>query len=75
LVITEEGRKMPDGMPREIAISVMVSLAINIIRMHKGELSGKDLPDNPIALIALHKIVSLIEKAEAAEGTDKAQVH
>ena len=82
--ISGDAAKMLDSMPHEIAVSVMVSLAINMIRMSKGELKGDALPDDPIKLIAevsamitLHALVKRMEggEDEATEPADKAKVH
>jgi hypothetical protein len=82
--ISGDAANMLESMPKEIAISVMMSLAINLIRMSKGELKGDTMPDNPIKLIAevsamitLHALVKRMEggEGEATETVDKAKVH
>lgn len=77
-------RLMLETMPKKVAISVMITLSANLIRMNKGELKGPDLPDDPIqliaqiaALITVDAIGREIEKeeaeAKAAEAIEKAK--
>jgi hypothetical protein len=82
--VNELQAKMLETMPQQVAISVMISLAANLIRMKNGELKNPDIPDDPIRLIAQFAAtvtVKAIEyemekedaKAKAAEAIEKAK--
>lgn len=58
LEVSKEASEMLESMPQEIAISTMISLAVNMVRLSKGELKGEAIPDDPFMLIA--KISALI---------------
>ncbi len=84
--ISKDAAEMLIAMPQEIAISTMISLAANMIRMKHGDLKGDSLPDDPVmlvaemaemaAMIALQAMTKRTEKEEApAETVDKARVH
>ena len=83
LEISKDAAEMLESMPQEIAISTMISLAANMIRMKKGELKGDMLPDDPVmlvaemaAMIALQSMTRRLRKEEVpAETVDKAKVH
>jgi len=83
LEISKNAAEMLESMPQEIAISTMISLAENMIRMKKGELKGDALPDDPVllvakiaAMIALQAMTRRMKKEEApAETVDKTKVH
>ena len=70
-----------EGMPKEVMINTMLSLAINLIRMSKGELSRDDLPDDPFKLIAevsamvtLHMLIGRVGE-DPDETVDKSKQH
>ena len=52
LEISKEASEMLESMPQEIAISTMISLAVNMVRLSKGELKSEAIPDDPLMLIA-----------------------
>ena len=66
--LTKKEAKLLDTMPKDIAISVMLSLAINLIRASRGEFKGTDMPDNPVKLIAeISAVIMLREIVEWAK--------
>jgi len=82
--VNELQAKMLESMPQEVAISVMISLAANLIRMKNGELKNPDIPDDPIQLVAqmaanviIKSILNEMDKddakVKAAEAIEKAK--
>ena len=80
--VSKEASEMLESMPQEIAISVMISLAVNMVRLSKGELKGEAIPDDPIMLIAeisamivLQSTRRKMKEKSSPETVDKTKVH
>lgn len=81
--LSKEAADMLESMPREVAISVMISLAANMIRMKHGELKGDTIPDDPVmlvaemaAMIAIRAVVAkIVTEDPPSEAIDKTKVH
>lgn len=63
--ITKEQKDMLESMPQGIAISVMISLAANLIRSCKGELGEVQLSEDPIELIAEISLATMFANMRA----------
>lgn len=72
--ITKLQQLMLEMMPQDVAISVILTLAANMIRMKNGALIGDFLPDDPMVLIAdiakLVTITTLHEEAKAEKAEE-----
>lgn len=82
--VTNLQAQILESMPQQIAISVMISLAANLIRMKNGELKNPVIPDNPVELVAqmaanvtikaiLNEMDKDDAKVKAAEAIEKAK--
>ena len=82
LEVSKEASEMLESMPQDIAISTMISLAVNMVRLSKGELKAEAIPDNPLmliaeisALITLQSMRRKMKEAASPETVDKTKVH
>ena len=70
--------EMLESMPQQIAISVMISLAANLIRANKGELKDPNMTDDPIMLVAevsaMITLQAILQKA-GGEKPDASKVN
>ena len=70
--ISTEQKYMLETMPQSVAISVMLSLAVNLIRAVNGEMKSIQLPDDPIKLIAEVSLMTVL--AGAVTGVEQPPV-
>jgi len=72
--VSQDSKDMLESMPQTVAISVMLSLAVNLIRAVKGELKDPKLVDDPIRLIA--EVALMIASAAMEQPTvEQSEMH
>jgi len=76
--VNDRQAQMLEAMPQSIAISVMISLAANLIRVNKGELKDPNMTDDPIMLVAevsaMITLQAILQKA-GGEKPDASKVN
>ena len=70
--ISTEQKDMLESMPQTVAIGVMLTLAVNLIRAVNGKIKSAQLPDDPIKLIAEISLITVL--AGAVPGMDHSPV-
>ena len=76
LEISQDSKNMLESMPQTVAISVMISLAVNLIRAVKGELKEPKLVDDPIQLIAEVALMTMIAGSNMEQPTvEQSEMH